>query len=256
MNDNNPPHSLSQDFIYGIHPVREAIEAGKVIERLFIQREIKSPAIKNLIKVAQQHDVNIIPVPVGKLNRITRKLHQGVICFLSPVEYHDIRDSVQSTFENGLDPLVLMLDRVTDVRNFGSICRTAECMGVTAVLVPEKGGAMINSDAIKTSAGAVSRVTLCREHNLKSALQYLKEAGLKIVSCTEKGASLLSAENLQGPLVLIMGSEENGVSPEYIKLSDHAVKIPMKGAIASLNVSVAAGMILYEVASQRLKGNE
>ena len=250
---NDYQNKINTDYIYGIHPVIEAVNSGKVIERLYVQQDLRNPQIKELLSITKQMDIPVILVPGAKLNRITRKNHQGVICYLSPVEYHDLKNVVQSAFESGEDPLVVMLDRVTDVRNFGSICRTAECMGAHAVLVPQRGGAMVNSDAIKASSGAINRMPICREHNLKNSLSYLKDSGLTIISCTEKSSKNSFDIDLTGPLVLIMGSEQDGVSQEYIKLSEHSLKIPMEGDIASLNVSVATGMFLYEIQRQRLQ---
>jgi len=159
-------------------------------------------------------------------------------------------------FEKGVNPVVVMLDRVTDVRNFGAICRTAECAGAGGVIIPERGGAAVNGDAVKASAGALHRIPVCREHNLKETIDYLKDSGFQIVGCTEKGASELYSHSFDGPVCIIMGSEENGISDEYLKRCDAMVKIPMEGSISSYNVSVAAGIVLYEVMRQKLNSDD
>ncbi len=243
--------SSEQEFIYGIHPVLEYIKSGKAVERLFIQDGLNSPAAKELKVVLKQFDIGYQQVPGAKLNRITRKNHQGVICYLSLIEYQDLQQVISESFSKSVDPIIVILDRITDVRNFGSICRTAECMGASAVLIPERGGALLNAEAMKASAGALSRLPVCREFNLKNAIRFLKESGLVIISCSEKGTQNIYDHKLNGPVAVIMGSEGEGVSSEYMKLSDHTLKIPMTGTISSLNVSVATGMILYELTRQR-----
>ena len=245
-----------QNMIFGIRAVMEAVDAGKEIERIFMQRDINNPLARDLKKMLNDHNIPYSPVPVEKLNRLTRKNHQGVVCFIGYVAYHKTEDVVPSLFEKSAYPLVLILDRITDVRNFGAICRSAECMGVDAVIVPEKGGAMVNGDAVKASAGALNRIKICREHNLKNTITYLKESGFLIAGCTEKGTKNCFDENLDKPVCLILGSEEDGISPEYLKRCDVLIKIPISGKIASLNVSVAAGMLLYEISRQRLQNEK
>lgn len=240
-------------MIFGIRPVMEAIDSGKEVERLFIQRDLGNTLGKELKLLLSKHGIQYTAVPIEKLNRLTRKNHQGVVCFLSAVSYQKIENVVPGLFEQNKFPLVLLLDRVTDVRNFGAICRSAECMGVDAVIVPERGGAMVNGDAIKASAGALNRITVCKEFNLKKAIEYLKESGFMIAGCTEKAEENIDVENLDQPLCIIMGSEEDGISPEYLKRCDMLLKIPTVGKTLSLNVSVAAGIILYEVNRQRTK---
>ncbi len=241
----------SKDLIFGIHPVLEALGSGKEIERLYIQRGLKGGLVGEVIDAAKKIGIHPQTVPEAKLRKFTRKNHQGVVCILSPIEYHDVRDVVQSEFETGNDPLILILDRITDVRNFGSICRTAECLGVSAVLIPERGSALISADAVKASSGALLRIRVCREPNLKNTIRFLKESGLLIVSSTEKSDKHVYDAQIHGPLGLILGSEEDGVSAEYLKLSDEKLQIPMFGSIASLNVAVATGIILSEINRQR-----
>ena len=170
---------LKDEMVYGMHPVQEAIDSGKQVERLFIQRDLSRTSLKELVKKAKVAGIQFDLVPLPKLNRLTRKNHQGVICFLSLIEYADLGTVVQSCFDRGEDPMILILDRITDVRNFGGICRTAECMGVTAVLIPEKGSAMINSESIRASSGALYNIPVCRSLNLKDSISYLSDSGLR-----------------------------------------------------------------------------
>lgn len=243
-----------KDMIFGTRAVMEAIRAGKEIESLLIQKDLQNDLIKELKDTAAEHGVTYVRVPVEKLNRVTRKNHQGVICFLSPITYASLDNVVNTAFSEGRMPLLLVLDRVTDVRNFGAIARTAECLGADALVIPSRGSARISSDAMKTSAGALNFIPVCREENLKSTIRFLKDSGLLVIACTEKAEKNLWETPLQGPVALLVGSEEDGISPEYLKMADTEVKIPMLGQIASLNVSVAASLCLYEVARQRSQG--
>lgn len=240
-----------ENAIFGLRPIIEAIQAGKEIDTLFIQKGLKNELFQKLWQLVRAHKVNYKHVPVEKLNRLTRKNHQGVFAFISPINFHKTDNVIQDVFEKGENPLFLILDRVTDVRNFGAIVRTAECSGVQAVIVPEKGSAAINGDALKTSAGALHNIPICREFNLKATIEYLKNCGLQIVGCTEKTDDMIYQPDFSVPTAIIMGSEEDGISPEYLKLCDHKAKIPMNGTIGSLNVSVSAGVILYEAVRQR-----
>jgi len=241
----------NSDFVFGIRPVIEAIKSGKEIERILVQKEVGGTIVSELLQLASKHNIPVVKVPVDKLNRITRKVHQGVICYISPVIYASLDNIVTEVYQKGGTPFILVLDRVTDVRNFGAIARSAECMGVQAIVIPSRGSAQINSDAVKTSAGALNYIPVCREDNLKNTLKYLKENGLKIISCSEKGGGNIDSTDCKGPLALVMGSEEDGISSEYLKLSDEMLKIPITGKIQSLNVSVAAGIMMYEVVRQR-----
>ncbi len=239
-------------MIYGIHAVTEAIRAGKEIDRLFLQEGLRSDLSAELRKLTKEKGIHYTMVPGAKLNRIAAgKNHQGVVAFLTPVSFARIEDLLPGIFESGRTPLLLILDRVTDVRNFGAIARTAECAGVDAIIIPARGSAQVNADAVKTSAGALHKIPVCREDNLKATLDYLKESGLRIASCTEKGSTPHHSTDLTGPLAMIMGSEEDGISGEYLKRSDVRVLIPMRGTIGSLNVSVATGIVLFEVLRQR-----
>ncbi len=241
-----------QDLIFGIHPVIEAIRSGKELEKVFVQKGVRSPVFKEMMQLLKEADIPYQFVPIEKLNRLSRKNHQGVIASISPIVFYDIEQLLPSIFEEGRDPMLLILDRITDVRNFGAILRTASCTGVDAVIIPSKNSAQLNAETIKSSAGALFKVPLCRSDNLKLTLDYLSNSGLQIVAATEKTETSLFEQELNGPIGLIMGSEGEGVSGEYLKRTDIKVKIPMLGEIASLNVSVAAGILLYEVFRQRL----
>lgn len=246
-------HSLNEheNIIYGIHPILEAIEAGKEIQKIFIQDGAKGDLIKQLIQKAKQYKVFYQFAPVEKLNRLTKQNHQGAVAFSSEVSFADIEQILPAAFERGKVPLILILDKVTDVRNFGAIARTAECCGVDAIIIPVRGSAPINADAMKTSAGALNKIPVCRSMNLKETIKYLKETGLTVISCTEKTTDNYTQVNMKTPCCIIMGNEEEGISAEYIKLSDYKARLPMFGSIGSLNVSVACGVILYEVLRQR-----
>jgi 23S rRNA (guanosine2251-2'-O)-methyltransferase len=245
--------SSEKEVIFGIRPVIEAIKAGKEIEKLLIQKDQHSLLINELVLLAYNHKIPVSKVPVEKLDSITRKNHQGVICFISAITYSSLDNIISETYQKGLNPLILILDRITDVRNFGAIARTAECLGVHAIVVPSRGSAQITGDAVKTSAGALSFIPVCREENLKNTITYLKENGLKIFGCTEKSDKNIFQCDFSGPAAIMMGSEEDGISEEYLRRADETAKIPLSGNIASLNVSVAAGMVLYEVVRQRSK---
>ena len=240
-----------KNYIFGIRAIIEAVEAGKTIDKLFIQKGLHNDLFAELWKLVREKRINYKHVPVEKINRLTRKNHQGVFAFISPIDFHNIEDVIPKLYEEGKNPLVLVLDRITDVRNFGAIARTAECAGVDTILIPEQNAAAINADAIKTSAGALHKVTVCRTWNLKLALQFMKESGIQLIGCTEKTQDDMYKPNYTTPTAIIIGSEEDGVSPEFLKMCDARAKIPMNGKIASLNVSVATGVILYEAIRQR-----
>ena len=240
-----------KNYIFGIRAIIEAVEAGKTIDKLFIQKGLHNDLFAELWKLVREKRINYKHVPLEKINRLTRKNHQGVFAFISPIDFHNIEDVIPKLYEEGKNPLVLVLDRITDVRNFGAIARTAECAGVDTILIPEQNAAAINADAIKTSAGALHKVTVCRTWNLKLALQFMKESGIQLIGCTEKTQENMYKPNYTTPTAIIIGSEEDGVSPEFLKMCDAGAKIPMNGKIASLNVSVATGVILYEAIRQR-----
>lgn len=240
------------NLIFGTRAVIEAVAAGKEIDKIILQKGLSNQLFSELRKAIQGKDIPLQFVPSEKLSRITTKNHQGVVAYLAEVTYYEVEDLLSQTFEKGKTPLVLILDRVTDVRNFGAIARSAECAGVDFIVIPSRGAAQINADAVKTSAGALNRIPVCREENLKNTIEYLKESGLQIIACHEKTENYHFNADLTKPSAIIMGSEENGISNEYLKRSDMQVKIPMVGSIASLNVSVATGIILFEAVKQRL----
>lgn len=238
-------------MIFGIHPVLEAIESGKQIDKLYFQRETKSEGLNLVRKAALNRGIIFQFVPAEKLNRLTKGQHQGVVALLCEIDYANLETLIPTIFEQGHAPFMLMADRITDVRNFGAICRSALCAGVDGVIIPAHGAAQINSDAMKASAGALNTLPVCKEPNLKDSLKYLKDSGLKIISVTEKADKPFYTADLRGPLVLIMGAEDEGISGEYLKLSDEVITIPMSGKLDSLNVSVAAGIVMFEVLRQR-----
>lgn len=240
------------NLVYGIRAVIETINSGQDLEKVFIQKGLKGDLIKELTLLIHQRQIPHSSVPVEKINKFTRKNHQGVVAFVSPVQYHKIEQVLPQVFEDRKVPLILVLDRVTDVRNFGAIARTAECMRVDAILIPTKNSAQINADAMKTSAGALNFIPVCRETNFKAAIQFLKDSGLQIVASTEKAEAYIQDIDLMVPTAIVMGSEDEGISPAYLALADKQVRIPIGGQIESLNVSAAAAMALYEVNRQRL----
>ncbi|WP_084372672.1 23S rRNA (guanosine(2251)-2'-O)-methyltransferase RlmB [Reichenbachiella faecimaris] len=239
------------NMVFGTRAVIETIKSGKTVERIFLQKDLKNDLTKELVELLRGSMVTVSKVPVEKLNRLTRKNHQGVVAFVSPIDFVTLHNIVANSYENGLAPLVLILDRVTDVRNFGAICRSAECAGVNGVVIPTKGGAMINSDAVKTSAGALSYLPICKEDSLTHSVKYLKDSGFQIVACTEKTDKKVFEADLSVPTAIIMGSEEDGISEELLQVADEKLMIPIVGQIDSLNVSVAAGVILFESMRQR-----
>jgi 23S rRNA (guanosine2251-2'-O)-methyltransferase len=244
---------MEENLIFGIRAVIEAINADKAIDRILLQKGLSNELFQQLRTALKGKDIPYQFVPPQKIARLTDKNHQGVVAYVAEVVYYNTEELLQEVFESGRTPLILILDRVTDVRNFGAVARSAECAGVDFIIIPARGSAQINGDAIKTSAGALHRIKVCREDNLKDTIEYLKEYKIQIVACHEKTDKLMYDADLTQATAIIMGSEENGISGEYLKRADIAVKIPMSGQIASLNVSVATGIVLFEVIRQRLK---
>ena len=239
-----------EGMIYGVHPVLEALESGQEVDRIFVVRR-RSEAVDPILEAAKARNVHVKFVPVEKLERLTRKNHQGVVAFISAVGFASLEHVVSMAYERGETPLIVVLDRVTDVRNVGAIARSAECCGAHALVIPEQNAAPMNADAVKSSAGALLRLPVCREKNLSHALSFLEQSGLSIVGCTEKGDSLLADADLSLPVAIVLGSEEDGISPPVWKGCRTHAKIPTVGELGSLNVSVAAGMALYEALRQR-----
>lgn len=238
-------------MIYGTRAVLEAIAAGKDIDKIMIQSGLANDLVKELIAVARNNNIPIAFVPAEKLKRMSAKNHQGVICLLSAVAYSSVDDLIFKAYHEGREPFFLILDRITDVRNFGAIVRTAECAGIDGIIIPEKGNAPITSDAMKTSAGALNHMPVCREKDLKKTVQLLHDNGIRLIACTEKTERNIYQLNLTGPIAIIMGSEEDGISDQLLRQADELARIPLKGKIGSLNVSVAAGIALYEVVRQK-----
>lgn len=238
-------------LIYGIRPVMEAVMAGKEIDKLYITRNAKGELMTELKKLLHEKRIAWQEVPLDRITRLTRNNHQDVVCFISAISYSSLGNVLPSIFEKGETPLILVLDRITDVRNFGAIARTAECAGVHAIVIPSRGSATVTADAIKTSAGALSRMPVCKENNLRDTITYLRESGLQIAAATEKGKELYFNTDLTGPMAIVMGSEEDGVSNDLLRSADKLIKIPLMGTISSLNVSVACGVVLFEVIRQR-----
>ncbi len=244
--------TLKTDLIFGTRPVIEALKSETQVEKIFVLNTLKSENIRDLLSIAKAREVPVQRVPAEKLNKLTTKNHQGVVAYTSVVNFADIETVIAGVYESGEIPLIVVLDRITDVRNFGAIVRSAVCMGAHALLVPAKGAAQIGSDAVKTSAGAIHFLPVCREKLLHEKLKKLQDAGLKIVACTEKADKAIFQADYSAPLAIVVGSEENGITSEILKIADEKVLIPMVGQIESLNVSVAAGILLYEVERQRL----
>jgi 23S rRNA (guanosine2251-2'-O)-methyltransferase len=241
-----------EQFIFGIHAIQEALDSGKDIDRVLLRRGSGSDLLKQLTAELRKREIPLQQVPVERLNRITRKNHQGVIAWISQLPYTDITTLLPTLFEQGEEPFILVLDGVSDVRNFGAIARSAECAGVHAIVIPVRGSAAVNADAIKTSAGALHRIPVCRVKELAATVRFLKESGLKVIVATEKAEKLIYRADVTGPLSVVMGAEDRGVSGALLKEADELAAIPMKGEISSLNVSVAAGVMLFEVVRQRL----
>lgn len=238
-------------LIFGIRAIMEAVLAGKDLESIFVQKGLNGDLWAECRVILTDREINFQYVPIEKLNRLTLKNHQGVVGYISPIEFQKIELLLPEIYEKGEIPLLLILDRITDVRNFGAIVRTAACAGVHAIIIPSRGSAQINPDAIKTSAGALLTLPICREINLKTTISFLKDSGLQIIGCTEKTNDLLYKTDFQNPTAVILGSEEDGISGEYLAMCDGRAGIPLAGELASLNVSVAAGVILYEAVRQR-----
>ena len=240
-----------REMIFGLHSVIEAIEAGKTIDKVMVRRDMSSTLARELMAKLEGTATAVQKVPVEKLNQLTDKNHQGVIAFLSPIDFHRLDDFLPTLFESGRMPLLVVLDAVTDVRNFGAIVRTAECAGVDAVVVAARNSVAINGDAVKTSAGALHNMPICKVDNLEKALRYLADSGLRIVAATEHSESDYTDVDYTTPVAILMGSEDVGISPECLRQATDKVRIPMAGRIESLNVSVAAGVMIYEAVRQR-----
>lgn len=238
-------------MLYGIHPVEEAADAGKTFDKVWVQRGTKVEGSAVLLGKLRRLGAPVQYVPKAKLDRLTRKNHQGIVAFVSPIEFHKLDWLIPSIYEAGESPLIVVLDGVSDVRNFGAICRTAECAGAHGVVIPERGSASINADAIKTSAGSLMRLPVCRVPDLAQAVDLMKSSGMEAVSCHEGGEEVHHQADLSGPTALIMGAEDQGISRKLLDASTRSIRIPLHGATSSLNVSVATGIALFEIVRQR-----
>ncbi len=241
-----------ENYIFGMHPVMEAIKEQKEIDKVLVQSDLRGPHVTELRKLLKEHKISSQNLPLQRLNHMCKKPHQGVVAYLSPIEFQPYQEVLSNAYEKGKVPLFLILDRVSDVGNFGAICRTAECTGVDGVIIPVKGSAQVNGEAIKRSAGALLKVNLSRERDLAEVVDDLKASGLQIVACTEKTENLIYDVDYSLPTAIVMGSEENGINSHLMKAADAHAAIPLKGDIESLNVSASTAVILYEATRQRL----
>lgn len=249
-NGNNKP------YIYGARAVIEAIEAGQDIDKILLKRDHSSDLINQLLNAASLHDIPVQRVPLERINRITRRNHQGVVAIVAAVTYWKLEHLIPQLFEQGDNPLIVVLDGVTDVRNFGAIARTCDCAGVNAIVIPDRGSVGVTPDAVKTSAGALNYVPVCREQSLPDAVRYLRNSGFTVVATSDKHSRRFTTVDFTGPVAIVLGSEDQGVSAEVERLCDCRVTIPEFGNINSLNVSVAAGILVYEVVRQRLDDSQ
>lgn len=250
--DQRPSRKKDETVIFGVRAVIEAIRAGRELNKILIQKGMQKELFLELKEALKGGDYQLQFVPAEKLNGLTDQNHQGVVAMASPVQYYKIEEVVEGLLEEDKKPFILALDRITDVRNFGAIARTAECEGVDAIVIPAKGSVQVTPDAVKTSAGALNRIKVCRADDLKDSLFYIQQCGVRLVACTEKSSVPLYETNLRGSVAVIMGSEKDGITQDLINLADISCKIPMRGEIASLNVGVATGMVLYEKLRQEL----
>ena len=241
-----------ESFIFGIYPVLEALQSNKQIDKLFVLQGGDRSKLDLILKLAESQNVTINMVPFEKLEKLTRSNHQGVVAFVSPITFQPLESSIENILSIKQNPLFLILDQITDVRNFGAIIRTAECTGVDAIIIQKKGGAPVSADTVKTSAGAIFNIPICKVDHIKDAIFYLQGSGVKVMGATEKTDQSIYQSNLKGPLAVVMGSEEKGIAKSVLTLLDELIALPLLGQINSLNVSVACGAILYEVVRQRL----
>lgn len=238
--------------VFGLRAIIEAINSNKSIDKVFLQKELKGELFNELVQLIKKNSINSSYVPVEKLNRLTKGNHQGAVAQISPIAFHDFETLVDNTIASGVTPLFLLLDQLSDVRNFGAIIRTAECTGVHGIVIQKKGGAPVNGDTIKTSAGAVFKVPICKVDHIKDAMFHLQASGVKVIAATEKTNDTVFDVSFKEPCAIVMGSEGRGINPSVLKLADARAKLPLLGDIESLNVSVACGAFLYEAIRQRL----
>ncbi len=240
------------DLVFGIRAVIEAIQADKEIDKILIRRDLQSNLSRELFEVLKGRSIPVQRVPGERLDRLTRKNHQGVIAFMAAVTYQHLEDLIPFIYEQGKDPFILLLDGVTDVRNFGAIARTCECAGVDAIVIPAKGSVTVNADAIKTSAGALHSLPVCKEKSITQAIRFLQASGVKVYAASEKAHANYTDIAYNGPTAIVMGAEDTGVATDNLRICDEMIKIPLFGNIESLNVSVASSILIYEVVRQRM----
>lgn len=244
------------EMIFGIRAVIEAIQADKEIDKILVRRDLQGELAKELFDVLHETTIQVQRVPQERLDHYTRKNHQGVIAFISAITYQKLEDIIPFVYEQGRDPFIVLLDGVTDVRNFGAIARTCECAGVDAIVIPAKGSVSVNADAIKTSAGALHVLPVCKEKSINQAIRFLQQSGVKVYAASEKAAENYTHIAYDGPTAIVMGAEDTGVSYENLRICDAMIKIPQFGTIGSLNVSVASSILIYEVVRQRMNKTE
>ncbi|MFA5469940.1 MAG: 23S rRNA (guanosine(2251)-2'-O)-methyltransferase RlmB [Bacteroidales bacterium] len=245
------PQGGGSDMVFGIRAVMEALNAGKEIDKIWIRKNLEGDLSRELSEVLKGYEIPVQRVPQEKLMHLSSKNHQGVVAFISPITYQRLDQLIPALYDQGIMPFVVVLDGITDVRNFGAIARSCACAGVHAVVLPQTGSVSVNADAIKTSAGALYHLPVCRERNLKESLRFLKLSGLKLIGASEKADKNYSDADYSGPLALVLGAEDQGIAPVHLTLCDEIVKIPVSGDIASLNVSVAGGILMYEALRHR-----
>ena len=242
------------NMIFGIHPLLEALEAGREIDKVMMRRGLRTEESARILALSRERSVPVQFVPEERLGRLTQRQHQGVIAFISEIEYTPLEELVARVYEEGRAPFIVLLDGLTDVRNFGAIARTAECAGVDALVIPERGSVSVTADAVKTSAGALHRIPVCRVSSIAAAVGLLQSSGVRVVAASEKAEERYTETVLQLPLGLVMGAEDHGVSTDVLRMADSITRIPQVGAIGSLNVSVAAGILIYEAVRQEQLG--
>ena len=238
--------------IFGIRAIIEAIESGKSISKVYLQKGLKGNLFKDLEVLLKKEKIAISNVPVEKLNKLSKnKNHQGAVAQISPVKFYDLEKLIEKTIDEKRVPFFLLLDQLSDVRNFGAIIRTAECCGVNGIIIQKNGSAPVNAETIKTSAGAAFKLPICKVDHIKDAIFLLNASGIKTVAATEKTDDSIYDVDFKQPISIIMGSEDRGINPSVLKMVDYKAKLPLKGEIESLNVSVACGVFLYEAIRQR-----
>ncbi len=238
--------------VFGIRAIIEAIQSGTIIDKVFIQKDLNSDLMKELLRVIKQKNINFSYVPSEKLNKLSSKNHQGAVATISPISFVQIEELIETVLDKNDKPLFLILDQLSDARNFGAIIRTAECTGVDGIIIQKQGSAPVNGDTIKTSAGAVFNIPICKVDHIKDAIFHLQASGVKTIAATEKTEHNIYDINFNTAVAIIMGSEDRGINPSVLKIVDEKAKLPMFGNIGSLNVSVACGAFLYEAIRQRL----